>query len=201
METTYRHKVRWANEEYAVLDVSIEQIALYDNGRYLGLVDRIPEHLATIEATVFRNGDIAFDRDVFLVGDRREGFELISTPFQDGYVGSGRGWDQDMSVGRVYLRSGEVVPTRYSRLFSRRSFKGFAPISLLPEDEGWLWDFGAEAISAERDDYGAYYGYSSDAAVRFQSSQAYEAESRYDYDTEFGASFSVDRKASIRRVE
>lgn len=126
METTYRHQVRWANDEYAVLDVSIEKIALYDNGRYIGMVDRIPEHLSRIEATVFRNGDIAFDRDVFLVGDRRDGFELISTSFQDGYAGSGSGWDQDMAVGRVYLRSQKVG------LHGTAAFTTRVPIEAMP---------------------------------------------------------------------
>ena len=126
METTYRHQVRWANDEYAVLDVSIEKIALYDNGRYIGMVDRIPEHLSRIEATVFRNGDIAFDRDVFLVGDRRDGFELISTSFQDGYAGSGSGWDQDMAVGRIYLRSQKVG------LHGTAAFTTRVPIEAMP---------------------------------------------------------------------
>lgn len=201
METTYRHRVRFANEDYAVLDIDIEQIALYDNGRYIGMVDRIPDHLSSVEATVFRNGDIAFDRDIFLVGDRRAGFEIISTEFYDGYAGQGYRYGDDISVGRVDLRNGRVRSVGRSRLFNPNSWRGFAPISLLPEDEGWLWDYGSDAISAVYDDYDAYYGGSNAGWSRSRAEEARRAENRFDYDTEFGASFSVNRTAEIRRVE
>ena len=201
METTYRHRVRFANEDYAVLDIDIEQIALYDNGRYIGMVDRIPDHLSSVEATVFRNGDIAFDRDIFLVGDRRAGFEVISTEFYDGYAGQGYRYGDDISVGRVDLRNGRVRSASRSRLFNPNSWEGFAPISLLPEDEGWLWDYGSDAISAVYDDYDAYYGGSNAGWARSRAEEARRAEKRFDYDTEFGASFSVNRTAEIRRVE
>ncbi len=201
METTYRHKVRFATDQYAVLDIDIEQVALYDNGRYFGMVDRIPAHLSSVEATVFRNGDIAFDRDIFLVGDRRSGFEIISTPFYDGYAGQGYRYGDDMRVGQVDLRRNRVRTKGYSRLFDPRRWQGFTPISLLPEDDGWLWDFGADAISAAYDDYDAYYGFGAGLSGRYQSRDAYEAQSNYAYETAFGAQFNVERTASIRRVE
>jgi len=201
METTYRHKVRFATDEYAVLDIDIESIAIYDNGRFVGIVDRIPNRLSSVEATVFRNGDIAFDRDVFLVGDRRSGFELISASFQDGYAASGHGWDDGLRVGRVDLRRNRVSSTYRSRLFNPRDWRGFAPISLLPENEGWLWDYGADAISAVSDDYGAYYGYSSGNGVRYRSAEPFRASSEYAYETAFGANLAVERTAEIRRVE
>ena len=201
METTYRHRVRFANEDYAVLDIDVEQIAIYDNGRYLGMVEQIPSHLSSIEATVFRNGDIAFDRDLFLVGDRRAGFEIISTEFDDGFAGQGYRYGDDIRVGRVDLKHGRVRSADYSRLFDPNRWQGFAPISLLPEDEGWLWDFGADAISAARDDYDAYYGFGDGARSGYRSESALTSENRFRYDAAFGASFNVERKAEIRRVE
>jgi len=201
METTYRHKVRFATDEYAVLDIDIEQIALYDNGRYIGMVDRIPAHLSSVEATVFRNGDIAFDRDIFLVGDRRAGFEILSTPFYDGYAAQGYRYGDDVRVGQVDLRKNRVRSKNYSRLFDTRRWQGYAPISLLPEDDGWLWDFGADAISAAYDDYDAYYGYGDGIRGGYQSREAYDARSDYAYETAFGAQFNVERTATIRRVE
>lgn len=201
METTYRHKVRYANDEYAVLDIDIEQIAIYDNGRFLGMMDRIPNHLSSIEATVFRNGDIAFDRDIFLVGDRRAGFEIISTDFYDGYAGQGYRRGDLIEVGRVDLRKGRVRSVGRSRLFNPDSWRGFAPISLLPEDEGWLWDFGADAISAAYDDYDAYYGHGSGNWGGYRSERAYTSQNQFSYDAQFGAAFTVNRSAEIRRVE
>lgn len=201
METTYRHRVRFANADYAVLDIDVEQIAIYDNGRYLGTVDHIPSHLSNIEATVFRNGDIAFDRDLFLVGDRRAGFEIISTEFDDGFAGQGYRYGDDIRVGRVDLMRGRVRSADYSRLFDPNRWQGFAPISLLPEDEGWLWDFGADAISAAHDDYDAYYGFGEGARSAYRSDSALTTENQFRYDAAFGASFNVERKAEIRRVE
>ena len=201
METTYRHRVRFATDEYAVLDIDIEQVALYDNGRYIGMVDRIPSSLSSIEATVFRNGDIAFDRDVFLVGDRQAGFEIISTPFYDGYAGQGYRYGDDVRVGKVNLRRNRVSSRSYSRLFDPNRWRGYAPISLLPEDEGWLWDFGADAISAAYDDYDAYYGFGAGASGGWSSRDAFETQSSFGYETAFGAQFNMERTASIRRVE
>jgi len=201
METTYRHKVRFANDEYAVLDIEIEEIALYDGDSFLGSVDRIPGNLANIEATVFRNGDIAFDRDVFIVGDRSSGFEIISTEYDDGYALAGHKSGRGYQVGRLDLCSGRVRSVQRSRLFNPENFRGYAPISLLPEQEGWLWDYGLEALSAESDDYGDYYGYSSANGVGYRSSAVTSAESEYEYSTAFGADFSVNRKSEIRRIE
>ncbi len=201
METTYRHRVRFATDEYAVLDIDIEHVALYDNGRYIGMVDRIPSDLSSVEATVFRNGDIAFDRDIFLVGDRRSGFEIISTPFYDGYAGQGYRNGDEVRVGKVDLRRHRVRTQNYSRLFNPNRRQAHAPISLLPEDEGWLWDFGADAISAVHGDYDAYYGLGVGASGAWSSRDAFETQSSFGYETAFGAQFNVERTASIRRVE
>jgi len=154
-----------------------------------------------VEATVFRNGDIAFDRDIFLVGDRRAGFEILSTPFYDGYAAQGYRYGDDVRVGQVDLRKNRVRSKNYSRLFDTRRWQGYAPISLLPEDDGWLWDFGADAISAAYDDYDAYYGYGDGIRGGYQSREAYDARSDYAYETAFGAQFNVERTATIRRVE
>jgi hypothetical protein len=201
METVYRHKVKYANNEYAVLEIDIEEVALYDSGRYLGTVDRIPSSLSKIEATVYRDGRIDFDRDVFVVGDSRAGFEMISTRFYDDYAMAGYRDSDGYEAGKLNLRSGKVSRIRRSRLFDPRNFNGFAPISLLPEEEGWLWDYGVDAISAESDDYDSYYGYNGGAARGLMSNSPLSRDSNYSYDTDFGASFKVDRKSNIQRVE
>ena len=201
METVYRHKVKYATDDYAVLDIDIEEIALYEGDRYLGTVDRIPSRLSSIEATVYRDGAIAFDRDVFLVGDRRSGFELISTEFYDDYA-MARYRDRDgYRAGKLNLRSGKVTSISRSRLFNPRDFRGYAPISLLPENEGWLWDYGVDAISAVSDDYDSYYGYDGGSRSRFSMRAPRENTAAYSYSTDFGAEFSVERQSSIQRVE
>jgi len=201
METTYRHQLKHATDEYAVLNIEIEQIALYDGDRYLGSVDQIPTHLRRVEATVFRNGDVAFDRDIFVVGDKRAGFELISTEFTGGYALADFDSNQRYWVGRLNLRSGNVSSASRSRLFNPRSFNGFAPISLLPENEGWLWDYGNDAISAQSDDYGDYYGYSSVGDGAYRNVQPRSSTDDYGYSTAFGADVNINRKSEIRRIE
>lgn len=201
METVYRHQVKYANEDYAVLEIDIEEVALYENGRYLGAVDRIPSSLSKIEAVVYRDGRIDFDRDVFVVGDSRAGFEMISTHFYDDYA-LARYRDSDgLKVGRMDLRRGKVNRVSRSRLFDPRDFNGFAPISLLPEEEGWLWDYGVDAISAVSDDYDAYYGYNGGSRSFNVPKTPARSDSNYSYSTDFGATFKVDRKSNIQRVE
>jgi len=201
METIYKHKVNYANNDYAVLDIQIEEVLFYENGRFIGSVDRIPSSLSNIEATAFRNGEVSFDRDVFVVGDRQAGFEMISTRFYDDYALAGYRANDGYRAGKVNLRSGKVSRISRSRLFDPRDYNGFAPISLLPEEEGWLWDYGADAISAWSDDYDAYYGYGNAGSRGYRSSEAMNASSNYDYSTGFGANFKVERQSDIQRVE
>ncbi|NQV73627.1 hypothetical protein HQ496_10920 [bacterium] len=201
METVYRHKVRYATDDYAVLDIEIEEVALYEGNRYLGKVDRIPRNLSQIEATVFRDGQITFDRDVFLVGDRRAGFEMISTKFYDDYALAKYRASDGYRVGVLNLRSESVRSVSRSRLFDPRDYNGFAPISLLPEDEGWLWDYGVEAISAASDDYDAYYGYEGGNGRAYRSESRLNASAEYSYGTDFGAQYKIKRESNIQRVE
>ncbi len=201
METVYRHQVKYANDDYAVLEIDIQEVALYEDGRYVGAVHQIPSSLSKIEATVYRDGRVDFDRDVFIVGDSHAGFEMISTRFYDDYA-MARYRDSDgLKAGKLNLRSGKVSRMSRSRLFNPRNFNGFAPISLLPEEEGWLWDYGVDAISAVSDDYDSYYGYNGESARGFKSNSPLSTDSRYSYKTDFGATFDVDRKSNIQRVE
>jgi hypothetical protein len=201
METVYRHKVRYATDDYAVLEIEIEEVALYEGNRYLGKVDRIPRNLSQIEATVFRDGQISFDRDVFIVGDRRAGFEMISTKFYDDYALAQYRASDGYRVGVLNLRKESVKSVSRSRLFDPRDYNGFAPISLLPEDEGWLWDYGVEAISAASDDYDAYYGYEGGNGRAFRSERPLSSSAEYSYGTGFGAQYKIKRESNIQRVE
>ncbi len=83
LETHYRHRLVSANDNSAQLEITIEAIDLYYEGRHLGSVDWVPEDLGRIYATVYNDGEIQFDREVFLMGDPYEGFELISTRYYD----------------------------------------------------------------------------------------------------------------------
>ncbi|MDX1547240.1 MAG: hypothetical protein R3247_09645, partial [Rhodothermales bacterium] len=157
VRTFYYHELRHATREYAEVDIFIERVELYADGRYLGEVDRIPDRLSRIRATVHRDGYVEFDRDVSIVGDPRAGFEMISTRAYDGYVLDRYRSGHDLRAGVLDLRRGRVVPTSYSRLFDPYDFNGFVPVSLLPHDAGWLLDYGEASFSGAYYDYDPYY--------------------------------------------
>ncbi len=163
IRTNYHHEVRYADHNKAVVDIYLDEIEVYEDGYYLGKVRRFPRDLEHIEATIYRNGDVVYDRDVFVVGDPRVGFELIATRHYDGYVMDHYDRSHGMEVGRFNFRGKRVDSRRYSRPFDPYDYRGYAPISVLPDDEQLL-DYGFDAISYHyyNDDYDPYYGGSYD---------------------------------------
>ncbi len=157
VQTYYRHTVRYATHEYAEIDIEIEAVEVYENGRFLGSVHHIPYELARIRATVFRDGSIRFDRDLFLLGDAYAGFEMVATRHvrANTYDAYARG--EMIVAGRLDLRRERVYPLAYSRFYHPREFDGYVPITLLPEDRQWLYDYGFDAVSAYDREY-EYFG-------------------------------------------
>jgi hypothetical protein len=179
VRTYYYHELRHATANQAEVDVYVERIELYEDGRYLGQIDQIPESLGRTRATVYRNGEVRFDRDIFVVGDSYAGFELVSTRFYNDFVLDAYRSSHGLRVGKVDLRRGRVVPTSYSRLFDTRDFQGHVPVSLLPEDHGWLLDYGQQSFSGTyyEDDpyyYGGYDGYGDEYEDTYYGDDYYE---------------------------
>jgi hypothetical protein len=129
-ETVYRQRVRRANDDYAVIDIDLEEVAIYRDGRYIGSVDRIPGHLSRAVATVWRDGELEYDRDIFVVGNSAAGFELIS----EEYLPDGR---TRVQAGRIDLIRGRVRSISRSRLYDPFYPDRFYAQSLLPEDVAW----------------------------------------------------------------
>jgi hypothetical protein len=144
--TEYRQRVLRAAGRRADVELDIKAFELYQNGRYLGRVDRLPAQLARVRAQVDRRGRVRVDRDVLLVGSRRAGFELLVTrgrgDWHDAYYGR-----DGVRVARVDLRRGRVHEARGSRLLGWGRQR-LVPVSLLPDDPSWLLDYGAYAPSA-----------------------------------------------------
>ena len=163
VQTSYYHELRHASRNKAEVDIYIERIEFYDeNGRSLGEVHDIPKRLSRIRATVYRDGHVTFDRNVFIVGDAYAGFEMISTRYYDGFLIDAYRPSHGMRVGVVDLYRRRVVPASYSRHFDPNHFDGYVPVSLLPDDRGWLLDYGDASYSANYYDQDPYYygGYS-----------------------------------------
>ncbi|QXD15224.1 hypothetical protein GQ464_017770 [Rhodocaloribacter litoris] len=158
VQTYYRQEVRYADAHHAVVDLYIEEIELFRDGRYYGRVHHIPARLGHLTARIYRDGRVVFDRDVFIVGDPHAGFEMIATRHRGGYVFDGYYGPGEWVVGRLDLRHQAVHLVHRSRLFDPYDFEGWVPISLLPDDLAWRYDYGAGAISAYDDD-DDYYGY------------------------------------------
>ncbi len=187
----------------AELEISIEAIDLYYEGKHLGSIDYVPEELGTVYAKVYANGEIQFDREVFIVGDPYEGFEMISTRYYDGYVLDEFRRGDGYRAGRLDFRSGSIDSVNLSRLFDPYAASAYIPISLLPENEGWLWDYGSEAMSAGLDNYDYYYGTS---GAGLNSNSAYPSEPRlsadeYQFRTRAGADVFFKRDTEIQRIE
>ena len=163
VRTDYHQEVRYADHRKAVVDIYLDRIEVYEDGYFYGEVYKIPSHLSHIEATIYRNGDIVYDKDVFVVGDPRAGFEMISTRNYDGHVLDYYDRSHGYKVGKLNFRSRRVESRRYSRLFDPYDYNSYAPISLLPEDQ-YLADYGYESVSYNYydDDYDPYYGGSYD---------------------------------------
>ncbi|MBX2820027.1 MAG: hypothetical protein KTR29_10115 [Rhodothermaceae bacterium] len=163
VRTDYHQEVRYADHGKAVVDIYLDRIEVYKDGYFYGEVYRIPDHLSHIEATIYRNGDIVYDKDVFLVGDPEVGFEMISTRNYDGYVLDYYQRSHGYKAGKLNFRSRRVESRRYSRLFDPYGYNNYAPISLLPEDR-YLADYGYDSVSYNYydDDYDPYYGGSYD---------------------------------------
>jgi hypothetical protein len=131
-EADYRHRVVWADDRMAVLDIEIESIAVYSDGRYVGEVHHLPHELSRVEATVYRDGDMTFDTDLYLLGDRRTGFEIVNA------------WTGE--AGRLDFRRERVREIGRSRLYRPNASTGYVPFSLLPEGHEWLWHEGVDAM-------------------------------------------------------
>lgn len=163
VRTDYHQEVRYADHQKAVVDIYLDRIEVYKDGYFYGEVYRIPDHLSHIEATIYRNGDIVYDKDVFLVGDPQVGFEMISTRNYDGYILDYYDRSHGYKVGKLDFRRGRVYSRRSSRLFDPYGYNTHAPISLLPEDR-YLADYGYDSVSYNYydDNHDPYYGGSYD---------------------------------------
>ena len=183
LRTRYHQELRYADDNKAEIDIYIDAIEIYDNGYFIGEVTRIPERLSRIGAVVYRDGEIRYDRDVFLVGDPGVGFEMISTRSYGNFVYSDYRRNDGFRVGRLDLRRGKVRTRRNSRLFDPYGYKGYAPISLLPENEHELFDFGLDAISYYyHDEYDPYYGgYYDDVYADDEYGYAFDSRSNPDF--------------------
>ncbi len=202
VRTYYRHRVLHASDQYAEIEIEVDAIELYQNDQYLSTIDRIPGQLRKMRATVYADGRIEFDRNVFIIGDARSGFELIATRYYDDYLYNAYDSRHGYRVGRVDLRRGRVKMKKHSRLFDPYDFGGFVPISLLPDDER-LWDYGRPYLDGDRyhgDGAGWYRNYRD---REYDQDDDYELSRNFDisYRTPQGAEIRMERSTFVDRLD
>ncbi len=205
VRTYYRHRVLHADDRYAEVEVEIDAIEVYQNDRFLGTVDQIPGSLRKIRATISADGRIDFDRNVFLIGDARSGFELISTRHYDDYLHNAYDERHGYRVGRVDLRSGKVRKVHHSRHFDYRQFNGFVPISLLPDDER-MWDYGRPYLEeSSYDDYegNGWYRRYRDSDLSNYEDDGYQLsrDVEVSYTTPQGGQVRLQRSSRLERLD
>lgn len=206
VRTYYNQRVRHANADYAEVEIDIDAIELFQDGRFIGYVDKIPSSLREINAVVYANGRVEFDRNVFLVGDTYRGFEMISTRYYDDYLLNSYDRGHGVRVGRLDLRKERVKKISRSRLFNPYDFNGNVPHSLLPEDDR-LFDYSYEYLSGYYDDRDRGYGngFYGNNSPQYNSLQDYESGmARIDevsYSTQIGASIDLTRESVVERVD
>lgn len=177
--TTYRQRILDASASRARLELLLDDVAIYQDGRYAGRVTRFPYDFERVRATLYRGGRVDFDRDLMVIGDLRDGFELVLTRAYGGYAYSRWRRGDDVRAARLDFRRETATFAGRSRFFDPYDYAGYAPISLLPADADWLGDYGLYSASAypyvgygydggwngygyDRDlDDGYYYGYGS----------------------------------------
>ncbi len=146
--TTYRQRILDASASRARLELLLDEVSLHQDGRYVGRVTRFPYDFERLRATLYRGGRIDFDRDLMVVGDIREGFELVSTRHYGGYAYASWRRGDDVRAARLDFRRQRAEFAGQSRFFDPYEYDGYAPISLLPVDADWLGDYGAYSASA-----------------------------------------------------
>jgi hypothetical protein len=198
--TVYRHRVRQATRSRAEMEVRIEEIQLYENGYFLGRVNRIPGELSRVRAMLYRNGRVEFDMTPYILGDADHGFEMLLTPYSERHLLEGYVPDQGMRVADLDLRSGRALRTRFSRLYDPRDFRGIVPVQLLPEDGSWLFDYAYD-VAGYAPHVRGYYGHRHPGLRVDAGVHMYRLHDNYQFRTQTGWSISLSRELELLRLD
>lgn len=147
IRTSYRQRVSGGYSSGDRVEVRIERIEVYQDGRYLGYVDYydLPRDFDHVTATRMRNGELRLDDDLLLVGEASVGFELIRFDGNDFY-GS---WRRQYDALSLDLRRSSTRRVGYSRLFDPYAYRGYVPVSIVPDLQDDFYGYN-----------GGYYGQS-----------------------------------------
>lgn len=122
------------------VDVRIERIEVYQDGRFLGYVDYydLPGDFDHVTATRMRNGELRLDDDLLLVGEASVGFELIRFDGNDFYGA----WRRQYDALALDLRRSSARRVGYSRLFDPYDYRGYVPVSIVPDFQDDFYGYG-----------------------------------------------------------
>ena len=172
VHTRIKEKVRRVYRDRVKIEFRIDRISLFEGGLFLGEVDRIPRSLGVMNVTIFNDGYVEYDRMSYLVGDAETGFEIVSTKAYGGHLLNEYRRGHSIRVGELDLYDQRVRGMKYSRFLDGGEFQGFVPVSLMPNDEYWGFQYMAGGHT-QRDDY--YLG----AADYYDQYDAYDDDGFY----------------------
>jgi hypothetical protein len=197
--TVYRQRLLSAARSRADLEVRIDEIHLYEDGHYLGRINRIPGDMSRMRAVMYRNGRVDFDRTPYIVGNPRDGFEMLMAPYSERHLVEGYVPLNRIRTADLDFRSGRAHPTRYSRLYHPHDFTGMVPIALLPEDGSWLFDYAYD-IAGYAPHVRGYVGYRNPAIRTEMGVHLYRMQDDFQFRTQTGVSIILRRDLELRRL-
>lgn len=134
LRTHYRQRRVGSGARYGErLELQVERLDAYQDGRYLGSVDQydLPERFRRVHATLQESGRLRLEGDLLLVGEAGVGFELIRFDGSDFY-GS---WRRQYDALTLDFARSRARALGWSRLFNPYDYRGYAPVSIVPDVE------------------------------------------------------------------
>lgn len=193
IRTRYRYVPRRVSRRVADVDVLITGIDVYQRGRFLGSIERIPPRIRRTRARIFRNRPARIDREVAVIGGGGFGYELLA-------LRPGRVWQRPavLAAARVNVRRGAAIPVRRSSLVYARGARYLTPIPLLPPDIGRI---STQLLRYDR----SYYDDSRFGSIydgpRWQYDNSFDRYDRFDDRSRFDDRRFDDRGFEDRRFE
>ena len=193
VRTHLRKKVRYVSGDRVKIEFRIERIEIWDGNYILGEIRHVPSSLGRTEAILYPDGYVEFDRMSYLVGSPESGFELISTRYYGDNLLTAYERTHGFRVGILDFYRSRVNKVRYSRLFDPYNFSGLVPISLIPDDDYWGFQYAAGGYQHNDDYYYGNYDYYGDD---YYDDNGYFHRESYGYNNGYNSNNGVGSTAS-----
>ena len=119
IRTTFERRTRDVRHDRVDVEFEIKSIEIWDGDRFVGVIDHLPKHLRRVNARVYNDGFVDFDRMVYVIGDPDTGFEVVSLRYSG--LGTESSYaDLDVRAGAVDFGRREVYAIEHSPRINNR---------------------------------------------------------------------------------